>query len=296
MRIQAVLTPTESKKLLTKAVLARDEVKHALSKDIVVVHPSSSLVFFFEELGIPRPPGIWICGLVQPRGLCINGQIIMESIKDPEQGNAGPGPNYAHDWVLDKGKLIPGITLAEILERMGPGSVYLKGANAIDPDFNAGVLFMGPGGGTIARVMKAQREKGFHLLVPTGLEKFIPTRIPDCSKAAAKADISHCHGIPCGIIPIKGTLITEIEAFKLTCGVEAVPVAAGGVAGAEGGMVFILTGTSEALGKAEDLLSQIKGARLPNLYLLDCEVCPRVACHNSYAFKEKNKNRSGGLS
>ena len=27
-------------------------------------------------------------------------------------------------------------------------------------------------------------------------------------------------------------------------------------------------------------------ARLPNIYLLDCAVCPRVRCHNSFAFKE----------
>jgi hypothetical protein len=292
MRLQAVLTPTESKKLLMKGVLARDEVKEALVNDLLVLHPSSTVVFFFEELGIPRPWGVWICGLVQPRGLCINGQIILEEMKQPREADAhSVVENYTRDWVLDKGKLVPNITLTEALQHMGPHSVYVKAANAIDPHFNAGVLFMGPQAGTIGKVAKARREKGFHLLIPVGLEKFIPTRIVDCSKAAMKEDVTHCHGTPCGVFPIQGTVITEIEAFRLTCGVEAVPVAAGGVAGAEGCVVFMLTGTSEALGKAEELLSQIKGARLPNIYLLDCEVCPRVHCHNSFAFKEITERR-----
>lgn len=290
MRLQAVLTPTESKKLLMKGVLAREEVRKALSKDLLVLHPSSTVVFFFEEIGIPRPLGVWICGLAQPRGLCISGQIIMEEMKQTGEATVSSiAENYSRDWVLDKGKLIPNITLVEALERMGPDSVYVKAANAIDPNFSAGVLFMGPQAGTIGRVTKAQKEKGFHLLIPVGLEKFIPTNIVDCSKAAIKDDITHCHGTPCGVFPIKGTVITEIEAFRLTCGVQAVPVAAGGVAGAEGCVVFMLMGTSEALDKAEVLLSQIKGARLPNIYLLDCEVCPRVRCHNSFAFKEKTK-------
>jgi len=54
----------------------------------------------------------------------------------------------------------------------------------------------------------------------------------------------------------------------------------------------MLTGTLEGLGKEEELLSQIKGARLPNIYLLDCEVCPRARCHNSVAFKEVTERQS----
>ena len=53
------------------------------------------------------------------------------------------------------------------------------------------------------------------------------------------------------------------------------------MARAEGCVVFILRGASESPGKAEELLSQIKGDRLPNITLLDCEVRPRVRCHNS---------------
>lgn len=256
-------------------------MKEALSRDIVVVHPSSSTVFILDELGIKRPSSMWICGLIQPRGLCASGQILDES-----RSTVFDAKKYEHSWMLDKGSLVPKFTLPEAIERMGKSSVYVKGANAIDPEGNVGVLFAAKGAGTIGIVMRAQRKKGFHILIPVGLEKFIPTRIKDCSKAAPMLDISHCHGTPCGVIPLHGTMINEIEAFRLICGVEAIPVAAGGVAGAEGCVVFILKGTSSALSKAEDLLSQIEGARLPQIYLLDCEVCPRQRCHNSYLYRK----------
>lgn len=282
MRIQAVLTPTESKKLIAKALLLRAEMKKALEEDIVVIHPSSTTVFLLEELGITRPTSMWICGLIQPRGLCASGQILDES-----RNTVFEPTRYAHSWLLDKGDLVPKFTLSETLERMGPKSVYVKGANAIDPEGNVGILFAATGAGTIGIVMKEQRKKRFHILIAVGLEKFIPTRIKNCSKAAAMFDISYAHGTPCGVIPLHGTVINEIEAFKLTCGVEAVPVAAGGIAGAEGCLVFILLGTPSQLGRAEELLSKIKGARLPEIYLLDCEICPRDWCHNSYLYKEK---------
>lgn len=276
MRLQAVLTPTESKKLIAKAILSRDEIKTAFSKDVVVVHPSSTTVFILDELGITRPTSWWICGLIQPRGLCASGQILDES----RTARFEP-TKYSHSWLLDKGILVPTLTLSETLERMGPDSVYVKGANAIDPDGNAGVLFAAKGAGTIGIVMKEQRKRGFHILIAVGLEKLIPTKIRDCSKAAVLHDISYAHGTPCGVIPLHGTVINEIQAFKLLCEVDAIPVASGGIAGAEGCIVFILLGVQDALRKAENLLSQIKGARLPQLYLLDCEVCPRERCCNS---------------
>ncbi len=280
MRFQAVLTPTESKKLIAKAVLQTEEMKEALAEDIVVIHPSSTTVFMLEELGIARPASWWICGLIQPRGLCASGQILDES-----RGARFEPHKYAHSWMLDKGSLVAQSTLSETLERMGSNSVYIKGANAIDPDGKVGILFAAKGAGTVGIVIREQRKRGFHILLTVGLEKFIPTKIKDCSKAAALPAISGAHGTPCGVIPIQGRVIHEIQAFQLLCGVEAIPVASGGVAGAEGCVVFILKGTREEIRKAETLLSQIKGTRLPQIYLLDCEVCPREKCCNSPLFK-----------
>ena len=42
------------------------------------------------------------------------------------------------------------------------------------PNGRAGVLFGHDGGGTIARVMGVQKEKGFSVILAVGLEKLIP--------------------------------------------------------------------------------------------------------------------------
>ena len=69
MRAQISLTPTESKKLIAKAVVNMDVVKRALAEGIVVMHPSSSTFFIAEELTGKRPQTpVWVCGVIVPNG------------------------------------------------------------------------------------------------------------------------------------------------------------------------------------------------------------------------------------
>jgi len=50
MRAQVSLTPTESKKLLSKALAQMPLIKAAANEGIVVIHPSSTTLFLIEEL------------------------------------------------------------------------------------------------------------------------------------------------------------------------------------------------------------------------------------------------------
>ena len=75
--VQVVLAPTEAKRLLSKAVLQLEEVKRALEDGIVIIHPSSTTIFMLEELGHTlSDDGIWICGHISPKGLCISRKMI----------------------------------------------------------------------------------------------------------------------------------------------------------------------------------------------------------------------------
>jgi hypothetical protein len=74
------------------------------------------------------------------------------------------------------------------MEGMNSEDVYIKGCNALDMEGNAGVLFGHDGGGTIARVMKEYKKKGFHVILPVGLEKLIPVSILEAAKATARND------------------------------------------------------------------------------------------------------------
>ncbi|HEX7475584.1 MAG TPA: hypothetical protein VF318_06405, partial [Dehalococcoidales bacterium] len=72
MLAQIVLTPTESKKLIAKAVTKLDVVRQAATQGMVVIHPSSSTYFIFEELiGAKPKTNYWVCGVVTPRGMCV---------------------------------------------------------------------------------------------------------------------------------------------------------------------------------------------------------------------------------
>jgi hypothetical protein len=60
-------------------------------------------------------------------------------------------------------------------------------------------------------------------------------------------------------MPTMGKIVTEIEAFKILAGVEALNIGGGGVGGAEGARIFLLKGDEEAVTKAFNLVQSIKG-------------------------------------
>jgi hypothetical protein len=71
MRAQVTLLPTESKKLIAKALANMDEVKTALKEGVVVLHLSSSTLFLVEEiLGKVPETEVWMCGAITPRAVC----------------------------------------------------------------------------------------------------------------------------------------------------------------------------------------------------------------------------------
>ena len=275
--LQVVLTPTESKRLLSKAVLQLDEVKRALDDGIVIIHPCSTTIFMLEELGFQVPEqGIWVCGHISPKGLCISRKQIDAVMRRP-----GWGPEqYDFDIIIRKGKILPfeESALGPILDEMTADDLYIKSVNALDPESKAGVLLAARStGGSIGLVLKKQKQKKFKLILPVGLEKRIP--IPLSKAMAMAAKTQRAQGIPCGLWRLKGKLITEIEAFRILCDVEAVPISAGGLCGAEGAIVWVLYGDEKKVEEAYNLRRQIQGHELPyTLDVYECKDCPKAVC------------------
>jgi len=284
-RIQVLLTPSESKKLLAKAVLNKAEVRKALEGGIVVVHPSSTTVFIMDELGYGLPPTeMWLCGLAAPRGLCASRQTLEKSQKrikkfDPHE--------YKHSWVLRQGKLELEVPLGAILEKMGSDDIYVKGVNAIDAQRNVGVLFAAQAAGTIGVVRKAFTKKKFKIIIPVGLEKMIPGSIIEAAKKAPRKGFNYATGTPCGLMPLSGDVITELEAIEILTGASATVVGAGGVAGAEGAVVMVIEGNEDQINKALDITKEVKGEKLPHVDLLDCAECTRSKCFLSSQYKKE---------
>ena len=95
MLAQVSLIPTESKKLIAKAVANLGVVKKAVDQGTVVLHPSSSTIFIAEEIigESPKTP-VWVCGLIVPKGTCGSlevGQLMAGRASHQEADVVAPG-------------------------------------------------------------------------------------------------------------------------------------------------------------------------------------------------------------
>ena len=149
--------------------------------------------------------------------------------------------------------------MEETLRGWGSEHVFIKGANAVDPEFNAGIFNAHPGGGTIGFAYGMIAALGIPLIVPVGLEKLVP------SVKAAANELGHDRvgtftGVRFGMFPLyNATVVTEIQALETLCGVRAVHVGGGGVAGSEGSVVVVVEGESDRVEAATELVEGIKG-------------------------------------
>jgi len=160
--------------------------------------------------------------------------------------------------VLVNGQPAPELDRFSALQRMKAGDVYIKGANALNYAAGiAGISIGHPTGGTIGGAIGSIIAKKLRLLIPVGLEKEIPLDIHELSALIAEPD--ECLGVVHSLWPVQGIIFTEIEAFKVLCNVEAIPVGAGGIAGAEGAVRLLLYGEPEAVRQAVALAESIQG-------------------------------------
>src|SRR5512137_170837 len=100
MRAQVSLIPSESKKLIAKALAEMDEVKRALASGVVVMHPSSSTLFLVEEL-LGRTPEteVWMCGAITPRAACGDDAVKVWMTTHPEARGKGGPEAFPFSWV-----------------------------------------------------------------------------------------------------------------------------------------------------------------------------------------------------
>jgi hypothetical protein len=276
MLAQVVLTPAESKKLIAKAVAKLDVVKKAAAEGLIVLHPSSSTYFIFEEITGEKPKtNHWVCGVVAPRGMCVEMAMAMGG-DSPKNDRYDPG-ELGGLWAIKKGKVINEDTTSVLMGQMTSKDVYIKGVNALDPQGNVGILCGERG--ALGIIMSAWKKRKFTLVYPVGLEKLIPIPVRQAAIEAKQAKYEYGMGLPAGLFPCPaGTTITEIEAVKLLSGAAAIPIASGGLGGAEGAITLVIKGTNPQVKKAIKFIEQSKGAKLPALRLSNCSGCPVPHC------------------
>ncbi len=263
MKALFVFTPTESKRLIGKAVAAMDEVKTALKKANILVSHGSTAVYALQEmlgkeqLSKAMNPAAFLSGIVVRGTLC----STLGSEKPPIV-------------LLKKGVLTPPApTMSEMLRDFGADSVVIKGGSAVDPEGNAGCMVSHPEGGTIGWAIGTVWARGIHLIAPVGFEKFVPS-VKESVQKLGQYTFDYVQGKTVGMIPMIGAkVITEIKALGILTGVDAYLVAAGGVNGSEGSVTLVAEGKKEAMNKTIELYESIKGEPDYRFRKGICEIC-----------------------
>ncbi len=264
MKAAFTLTPYESRRLIAKAVLETKEVKTARKKAYLILNGGTTNGYIAQEL-LGRDavdPQKFTAGISTHRLLCVT---------DADQ-------RFPFPLVFYKGARSSKTPL-EALKDFHVETVIIKGGNAVDSEGNVGVITSGFDGGTFASTYGTVTSQGLTYLFPVGLEKMVASVREAASWTGAKTlDISlgADFGMFC-ISPVRGKVITEIEALNLLTGVEAKHIASGGIGESAGSVVLIIRGDTKAVNKAVALIKSIKGEPALKGLKGTCEAC-RYAC------------------
>jgi len=252
------LTPAESKRLIAKGVAQLAEVKRALNKGRVIIATGTTNAFVAEEiLGVTIEKQRFTAGVITHGVAC----------------QTPPAERLKHLSIID-GKLVDRV-YTEVLPEFTAGDVFIKGANAVDPEGNVGILMTGLTGGTIGGAIGILLARGSTLVVPVGLEKLVPS-VPAAARALGIGRIDRALGDAPGMMPISTALVvTEIKALEVLTGVCTLHVASGGTGGSEGAVTLLAEGTEEQVRATIALIRSIKGEKPVPAFRRKCTDCEK---------------------
>jgi len=249
MRLQIVLTVAESKRLIARGVAAHPAVRAALEKGTVAVAKGSTNAYIVEELtGRKIEKNHYVTGHTLPAKA---GEEIKKKIDAS-----------LSDLVLRDGKELPDVTATAALAGMGEGDIFIKGANALNYERRQAAVLIGhPTGGTLGAALGTVTARRIRLIVPVGLEKSVPDDLVETARRMNEPDENGGKTPGPTLWPLHGEIFTEIEALSFFCDpdIDVVPVAAGGIGGAEGSVRLLLDGDERAVEQARKLVGEIQG-------------------------------------
>jgi hypothetical protein len=217
-------------------------VQHAKEHGYLIVGRGSTNAFVVEEL----------MGSHMDKERYIAGQIIKGVLCVLDAGHRNKPVTFHKGEVL---AVEPG----SIVDKLVPGDILIKGANALDAFGNVGVLMAGPGGGTMGQFYMALKAQGVETIYPVGLEKLIPS-VEEAARYGGKLVLERTVGCRVGMACVAdGQVITEIDAIDYLFGIKAIHYASGGWGGAEGSVTLIVEGEKDEVNACLDLIEEIKG-------------------------------------
>jgi len=243
VQAQIVLTVSESKRLVAKAVARMPIVKEALKNGIVIITKGTTCTYVAEE----------ILGKKIPHGAYILGRTF------PEKGGKKLGDvESIGEVVLVKGKHRKDLSLEQAVRMLKPGDVVIKGANALDHENKLAAGIVGSSsGGTMGKILPYVGSRKAHLVIPVGLEKQVSGSVIDIVKKMQEP-VDSLNDVY-SMFLFTGHIVTELEALKLLTDVSVFQAAAGGIGGAEGSVRLICRGPRRKVQNALNLAEKIHG-------------------------------------
>jgi hypothetical protein len=239
-----VLNPAESRRLIAKATVALPEVRAALESGMIIIARGITNAYVTEELlGVS----------VEPKA----GQTVGMVCKGLTNANPGPPPCSVH--VIKNGRPVEEADSNVEILNFTADDVFIKGANAVDPQGNAGIYVSSAKAGTIGMAWPVVTPRGSHLIIPVNLEKLIPS-VLEASRYTGIYRFKYSTGLPIRLVPVTtAKVVTEIQAFAVLAQVRAYQIGSGGVGGSEGSVHLAIEGDEDRVEKAFELAKSVKG-------------------------------------
>lgn len=242
MQMRAVLTVSESKRLIAKGIAKVDYVQKALKEGLVAIAKGTTNGYVVEEIlgrEIHKPD--YCLGFTRPA---------------KAEGTA-PISGKIPDLVLQKGEPMD-IAVVDVIRQMNEGDVFIKGANALNHERGQAALLVGhETGGTIGATIGCVIPRRIHCLIPVGLEKSVSYDLNAASERVGK--VGERRGSISSLWVFSGHIFTEIEAIQTLTHADAFPIGAGGIGGAEGSVRLVIEGASEQIDLAAALIESVQG-------------------------------------
>ncbi len=232
-QIQITLTPSESKRIIAMGVKKLPVIQQALKKGIILITLGTTNAYVAEELtGKKIDHARYAAGYIDGTTTVVpqDKRLPAIALKNGKEANADT-----------------------IINEMTSQDVVIKGANALDPNGVAGVMMANPVGGTTGTILGTVMAKGINLVIPVGLEKSIPYSVIESSKRIGIQRCSKATGLPVGMMPLCGKVVTEVEALTLLGAEDVFPIGAGGINGGEGSITLCVIGD-----KADDIFELVQ--------------------------------------
>jgi len=264
MKSIITLTSEESKRLIAKAIVEMDVIKNAKKDGIIGLAHCSTCGFIVEELTGRKLDNImsYCSGYISGKGSC--------AVYSKEKTNI---------LVLNRGKEIwlhhTEGNILNFIEQMDNDDVIIKSGNIMDPSGQVGTLVGHPSGGEAGNYLPYILSKGINLIVPMLISKSSPLPLYEVIKTlgTSKIRVDRSHGIVCGMIPLPGLVVTEIDALKILCNAAAIPIAVNGVGSGRGSVTLLLEGDGSAIDAAWNTVNGIKGEPPLEEFPPHCDQC-----------------------